>query len=73
MLQMVKYDCIFLTCSWLYLLTGSIFRDAIKKFGSTQRRSLNEKLKSLFCVSLESHMRAPPHCHPVRLKIQHRA
>lgn len=72
-LQTVKYDCIFFTCAWFYLLTSSIFRDVVKKFSSTQRRSLNEKLKPLFCVSLQSHMPAPPHCHLAGLKFQYRA
>lgn len=46
----------FFPCAQFYLLTHPIFRDGIQKFSSTQRRSLNEKLKPLFCVSLQSHI-----------------
>lgn len=59
MLHTVKYDFIFPP---FYLMTKSIFRDAIKKFSSTQRKPQNDKLKPLFHVSLQSHLPAPPCC-----------
>lgn len=56
MLHTVKHDCI---SPPFYLMTRSIFRAAIKKFSCTQRRPLNDKLKPLFHVSLQSHLPVP--------------
>lgn len=56
MLHTAKQDCI---SPPFYLMTRPIFRDAVKKFSSTQRRPLNDKLKPLFHVSPQSHLPAP--------------
>lgn len=56
MLHTVKHDCI---SPPFYLMTRSIFRAAIKKFSCTQRRPLNDKLKPLFHMSLQSHLPVP--------------